>query len=453
MQNKKLFLKLFVLLAVLASVGEAQAVGELDASTPVRISHPAHDYSQLWATERNPWNADNTKIMMYEGFTKHPSYTSPLPRNGVGLVFGVLADLPVLASGNIVDYEVAVKPIGGPSQNSSTFTPYAVWSAIPGEKDIIYVMKVSDEALYRIDTNIDPIVPVRWVEGLSDSSSLTVPYLLGWTSDNKLLMYNSYDRSAPRLVTEIDVVAKTKTSPNGWPKQCGGSSDINRYPSRVPNEIHGTWSADKSLYFRYSGSTGGNDGACDAVYDSGTCVDTEACYNSGNPGTKAYYDANPTMITHLATWNNEWFIGGNTGDYLAHKTVDSPPYLSGFDIVQVIYDRVTHTFTHRILIEDFMAAGFRQTDKSWSDGDQNYGGGIPSPVLRPDNKQLYFMSTGGKYSYEDRAYCSHFSNVPAICATVNNNANYGMLGIFISDLTLANGDTTPPAVPQGVRVQ
>ena len=426
-------LKVVLIFMVLLMVGKAEA--QLVASTPVRITHPAHHYSQHWATERDPWNANYTKIMLYESSTIHPDYTGTA-RAGKGLVFGVLADIPALAAGDLASYEAAVKPIGGATQSISTYSQYAVWSQITGEEDIIYAIRNSDKKLFKIDTSTNPVTVTDW---MNLTVTGTAPNLMGWTTDNKLIMYDSGQNSTPNQRTEINVVSKVADAPQGWyPEQCGGSSEINTYPSRIQNEIHGTWSADKSLYFRYSASSGGSDGVCDAVYSSPTCKTTEQCYNSGSSGTKLYYDSNPTMVTHISTWNDDWFIGANIGDRWidGHNNIDAVPYLSGFDIVQVIYDRTLNTFTHNTLIENFMGAGFRRTSTTggWSDGDHNYYGGIPSPALRKDNKQVYFPSTGGKYSYEDREYCSHFSNVPAICATVNNDANYGMIGIYITDL-------------------
>lgn len=456
MKNKKIFLIFFLLIVVFGLVAfqEVQAVGELKASIPVRISHPAHSYTTLWATERNPWNADYTKIMMYELSSTHPNYTSP--RVGKGLVFGVLADLPTLASmetdEGLAAYEASVKPIGGLSQTISTYTEYAVWSMIQGEENIIYAVSKNNEYLYRIDTGIDPIVPVYWMS-LSDSDSVTVPYLLGWTTDKKLIMYNSYDRAAPWEIIEIDVAAKAKSAPKEWPQNCGsGTADINRYPSRIPNEIHGTWSADRTLYFRYSGSTGGNDGICDGSYGSSTCVDSNICYNNGSSGTKLYYDQNSSYLTHIATMDNVGIIGTNSGnDFLTHNAIDVPPYLTGFTITQVIFDRTTHTFTPNILVDSFIGAGFRWTSVPGANLDHNYYGGHASPSLRPDNGQLMFISTGGKYSVEDREYCAHFNNVPSTCSMVNINTNYGMYGVFLANLSLA--DTTPPAPPSGVSVQ
>lgn len=404
-----------------------------------RISHPAHSMTDVYnGDEDSPWNQDGTRIILYENGSNHPSY--PTARSGKGLVWGKIAELKANANGAVAAWEAVAHPLG---TYPSTFGNHATWSRLPGETNIIYAVDRTRKALVRLDTDTGIAADVVSVDSGGSQLDLGTQ---GWTSDSppRLIIAFAWGNWSGGFYEMSGLPSSpVKVFRSDWPGLC--TADNDRYPSFLPRSIHESRSPDRQYRNRYSASNAGNDG----IYiNSGANCNI----NQTTGFDKDYPDkGNAAYLTHISWRVNEWFVGANSGDSAFDgysKLLNATPRMDTYTLEQVFFDRNTHAITHNQLLS-VSSSAFRLTTVPGYGGDMNYQGGIPSPTVKSDGRQLHYMGTGGKWSQEDKAWCDYMGN-PSPCLQIQ--ADYAMYAVFLADLAPVSGgnDTQSPTAPAGV---
>jgi hypothetical protein len=384
---------------------KGDAIEQLTASKITRISHPVYRAGNLWYGVRDPWNRDYTRIMLYE----NTSYTDPSTgKKGRGMAWGFINNLKNWTT--LAEYESAAKPL---PNNSYWVSTSLYWSPFSGEENIIYGIYTADKTVSKLNVDTGVRTPIVSYDP-GDGADISQARSFGWTANNTLIVnFKNEDWSSGGF--EIDVKTTTRTRYANQPNDC--SAEGNRWPQR--GHAHGHRSPDKAIKAEY-GSGLSNTGV--RVQLSG--VDCNTLYlDNVAPTTTPNED-------HVSwRYSNDWYIVGSVGLYSGGNFTS--PHLDTYTINQVFFDRVTHHFEYNVLVSKAGAGLWyvlsTQTMYNWHS--------LPIPTLRSDGKQIFFMSTDGKYSYDD--YIE------------KGKTPWGTEGFFLADLSSASPTIpTRPASPE-----
>ncbi|RJO60410.1 hypothetical protein C4544_05055 [candidate division WS5 bacterium] len=370
-----------------------------------RISHPAYRMTNLWYGTRNPWNRDNTRIMMFEETATYnpPGYGT---QTGRGAVWGFVSELKAASGGTLAEYQLAARPL----YDTSTKSPYMEWSVIPGEENIIYALFKTIKKLKKMNLDTQTTTDVISYDP-GDGTIVTNARIIGWTADNTLIV-NFDDETSGSGGFEINVVTNTRTRYSKFPDMC--SAEGVRWP--FWGHGHNDLSPDGLYHARY--------GKYYRVYDND--YQNNKCGEVGDPSyANSYFDnVNNILNNKLShvSWlaSNYWFLASDVSDQL------SSPYKGLYRIVQVFFDRATKQFIHNELWSG-ISAGIRLESGCSGSGCYRNFMATPHVTVRPDGNQMMFQSTDGKWGYDDY---------------VNDNSlysNWGAEGVFIADLATASG--------------
>jgi hypothetical protein len=234
---------------------------------------------------------------------------------------------------------------------------------------------------------------------------------MGWTTDSKLIVTlgdNNGDVIPEKGGWEIDVKTKTRTY------VAVARDDYSRWPA-IGSHGHGTFSPDRSMYFR----CGANELR---ALPPKKLLRTFATWSQSSPFS----------LEHLS-WraSNDWFTcesGGPEWNRIAAKTGKWPttPLLDKITIYQIWTDGEI-----KPLLSTMTACAW-----SGKDGAQHWNyEGEPIPDHSRDGRQLIFPSYDGVYSADDH---QAFGSTP-----------WGYCGLFLADLVPAagNDDKLAPSKP------
>lgn len=433
MKNQKIFLKLILFTAVLGlgvfQKAYAAFPGELKMIDKTRISHPAYTMAIMWKTGLGSWNlkcdAGNIncsfrgdKILLWENNlqdTEHYPYAEP----GRYWIWGSVSTLKTLSKA----YDSCVSGGGAeancsrtwydayranthtvPAYNANKYNIRIMWSAIPGEEDIIYALRkdaIAGSSSYMVvkyntatETETD-VVSYNPGNGIDLSNA----GIVGWTSDLTpiLIVANNIKRTwdTAYKIWEVDVTANppTRTVMNSFPAYCqtkgclggvnaGNSCDSNsncpgsscvdtdrwaRYPEEVA--IHGGKSPDGNWGLVYSANA-----VSGVLYRDGHNLLGIGCntsYNGGGVATFQEGDWNSGKITHPSwTVSNDWYFGGDEGDAFGTYT-GSPSRINWWaypwidtnkHIYQVFWDAATQRIIGHVPVVTDTGAGLHGID-------------------------------------------------------------------------------------------
>lgn len=376
-----------------------------------RITHPAYRINNLWFGERNPWNRDYTRLLLYEDM----GFTDPTTkRRGRGHVWGMISNLKNWSTPE--GYEAAARQVS----NSSCWPPTSLdWSPLAGEENILYGVYTCDTTISKLNVDTGVRTPVVSYNP-GDGTNVSNPRSFGFSSDNRLIVnFNGENWASGGY--EVSVPDGTRTRYTGFAMDC--STVRKRWPQMLSHgHMHRSPDAQYLAIYGYGAGQVG-------VYD------LQAGINCSNlPEVLSYVDSaypNDQPPGHVSwTASNDWFLAENMGSW---KNWQTSPYLSNDSIFQVTFDRTTHAFTYNNLLTT-TTAGY------WKSGEevQNYHA-IPIPVLRKDGKQMIFWSTDGKYSYVDYQ--------------AKGVTPWGTEGVFLADLGVLGADVASPRNLQVKSVQ
>lgn len=379
-----------------------------------RISHPAYQMGSMWYSIRNPWNQDFKRVMMYE---KTQTFNGI---SGRGLVWGYVNQLKSWKTKE--EYDNVAKPL--PKANSKEWKATSVyWSPFSGEENIVYGVVKNDNRLMKVNVDTrawEAIISFDPGDGTDISNAISI----GWTLDNNFTVNFNGEWSGGY---EIDVHAKTRRHYSNWPARC--SEDGRRFPFN--SHGHSDKSPDGTKAALEYGQTHGN-----SVKNLVTCKSTEDL---------AYENRLPEPYPHYTTYSSwkaseNWFLvcsdqfrEGDPNPMSSNWL--SAPEIMTFAVWQVYFDQ-TGNFEYREILRVKSSARWDK-DSDHKNGNETWNSHANlDPVLRKDGRQIYFLITDGKYSYDDYQ--------------AKGVTPWGLIGVFLADLSAA--DTTPPAPPKGLSI-
>ena len=390
-------LLLSIILLIVLSV--ASAVHALEVTNVTRITHPyfSIEDSNEWTTLRYPWNADNTRLIIYE----MPSATIN-GETGRGLVWGNISDLKsanggggMTYNGSVSSYKAAAKVI--PTNTTWTHPAKAAsWSPWSNETNIIYAAaKSGGQCTYLKKINVDTSSVTDWVS-ISGFGNCENMYCFGYDV-NKNLICSINDESWGTVI-KIDVINRTAQLITS------GLWDWSINPP-IGSHGHGDVSPDKL----YRAANYGGDPA--GVYTQGDAT--------------FYEDTNSVRPTHV-DWqsSNDWYIGARPrrASYL------SSPNQDYHDFYQIFFNRSTHAFTY-YLIYSLQTAGWWETYQGAQD---KYNLSAMAFInTSNDGLQLKFQSTNGKQSYDDYIDYGQYHGWSYSCCN-----DWSAVGVFLADIGL-----------------
>jgi hypothetical protein len=377
----------------------------LSVAKVTRLTHPAYRALNLWYGARYPWNKDHTRIMLYEStaFT-HPSYNVV----GRGLVWGFITDLKSWTS--LSEYQSVAKPIPNEFYPTSAY-----WSPFTGEENFIYGMYTPDKTIRKHNVDKSSMTTIISYDP-KDGTDVSNAECMGWTSDNKLVVLFAGRGTCCGYV--INVQNATRTRFSSQPNVC--TAEGMGWPWDPQWNGHAHTSPDKLLKAEYG-------------YGYIKGYGTNCSFSTVKD---PYYPNNPVgeHIGHVS-WkgSNDWYLGSDIGKFDSCNYTS--PHLDTFGLYQIYSNQATKQFTYGSLLK-------KQGAGLWckSGNYVNYHS-LPIATIRSDGNQIFFMSTDGKYSYDDYQY--------------NGSQPWGTEGIFLVDIAPASqpSDTTPPAPPSVTGVQ
>lgn len=447
---------------------EASANEKLTFKSVKRLTHPYYTSGNIFYSARPVFNLDDTKVWIYESPAyMHPSYG----KSGRGLCWGNISDLKNWTT--IEEYESACHPFPNSSQISDVIS--LDWSNVVDEENIVYAA-FKDGWLKRIDVGVANPTWTNYIYMVPSGASPTeTDFQLtgrGW-DDRGYLIYNlnkdgewTVPHGNPGLVGyAIDIKNKTKYGVSNWYTD-PGSQQVS-----CPNKRY------SSLIFHgldiYSHGHGDNRSGYQLDYGDAFLWRNSDCKKVADPNRGYPYTSHVDWDVSV-----DWFLGDG---YWYGGTL-TKPRVENNAIVQSFVDLSTETFGEKSIIY------YQPSAQSWvrtfvnSQGSSvvceqksecpqawhsdtyctgttgspgickktvsNYHAGL-LPKLNNNGTAAVYTSTDGKFSYDD------YENY------VNDNGSkklnldqVSMMGLFLIEFQLgANPDTTPPAAPQGVRVE
>ncbi len=409
-------------LAVLSLLCWAPLTGRaeepLSVSKVARATHPAFRANNLWFGPKSPWNRDMTRILLFETKDPIPEYGE----TGRGLVWGYVEGCDVrdcVTEWTTLDeYKKFVKPV--PDEMHMTKQVSAYWSIFPGEENVIYAPFYSGDncsALKKINVDTGAISDVVSINDSGVDCKSFACY--GWTDDEKLVCSMKYEDWTDGGY-KIDVQARSKTFISRQP--LAATSTCLMQPSYIDNEGW-TWPD----YFQH-GHGGKNPGRTFWLnnYGRGTypgAIDTKGVIRRSDCSVIPDQAGSDNHSTHVS-WqaSNDWFLTSTCGDDCNYREA---PHLDTFRLYQATFNG--HSFSYRELVAK-QSAGRWETAPGKADY-MNYQA-IAIATLRKDGRQAIFMSTDGKYSYEDYQ--------------ARKATPWGTEGIFLVDFRSSSEDPAPP---------
>ena len=417
---------LFTILILLCLVGQGWSTGELGVSATTRIMHPAYRSGQYTYSVRNPFNLDNTKVVMYEEWTMPGDIPENAgrwtkPANGRKHVVGTIATLKSISKTAtadwddwFTDYNSSITPV--PSPGSINRGDTAIWSVHAGEGNILFVLyqSGSDAILRKFDvTNMASTSNAIATKTLTGGSS---GMIMGWTKNDatpRLLVLNNQDSSVGWYVTTGSGATMTTTAYNG-------ETDCTAAKRNLPTTGHGHGGRSPAGNYAINFWANG-----DYRTDAWGGYKRDEFYTvtpQNSPCTRydirSYSNFNSTgREFNYSNWSvsEDWFIGLDLGN----GPYNSTNFTDEWGIWQAMFvaGQQSPALTRYKLLET--------TSSGWTNN--AYGGlnwsGHPFPFLSSDSTLLWYTSTGGKCSYEDRV-------AGGACTT----SNWGYEGIFLADV-------------------
>ena len=376
---------------------------ELKVARVRRISHPGYAAGQCTFGIRDPWNYDRSRLMYHEGgkFTGEQPYYYWSP-----VVWGFVSELKHWKT--VEEYERARKHVN--EERHFGFSHNLWWSVFPGEENIMYAAHLASKNVVRFNVDTEQMTDVCSYDP-GDGRDLSHVRVMGWTTDSKLIVTlgdNNGDVIPEKGGWEIDVQAKKRTYVPV------ARDDYSRWPA-IASHGHGTFSPDRSMYFR----CGVNE--------------LRALPSQELIRTFATWERSPPFSLEHLSWraSNKWFTsesGGPEWNRIAAKTGKWPtrPLLDKITIYQIWTDGKIQPLLTTV------------TTCAWSgeDGVQHWNyEGEPIPDHSRDGRQLIFPSYDGVYSHDDH---QAFGSTP-----------WGYCGLFLADLVPAagNDDRVAPSKP------
>lgn len=398
------------LFAILPCAVFAQTTGhadELKVAKVRRISHPGYSAGQCTFGIRDPWNYDRSRVMYHEG----GNYLGATPYYYYSpVVWGFVSELKNWKT--MEEYERARKHVN--EDKHFGFSTNLWWSIFPGEENIMYGAYLAAKKIVRFNVDTEQITDICSYDP-GDGRDVSQVRVMGWTTDSILIVTLgdvNGDVIPDKGGYEVDVRTKTRT----YVARAG--DDYVRRPA-IGSHGHGTFSPDRTLYFR----CGVNE-----LYTlpSFKVIRTFATWKEDPPFS----------LEHLS-WraSNKWLTsesGGPEWNRIVRQTGKWPnaPVLDSIRINQIWTDGTIKTLLTTV------------TTGAWSGKDGvkhwNYEG-EPIPDHSRDGRQLVFPSYDGKYSLDDH---TSFGSAP-----------WGYCGMFLADLVLAagNDDVVAPSVPADLK--
>lgn len=376
---------------------------ELKVAKVRRISHPGYGAGQCTFGIRDPWNYDRSRLMYNEGanFTGKPPYYYWSP-----VVWGFVSELKHWKT--VEEYERARKHVN--ENQHFGFSANLWWSIFPGEEDIMYAAQLASKNVVRFNVDTEQMTDVCSYDP-GDGRDLSRVRVMGWTTDSKLIVTlgdNNGDVIPEQGGWEIDVKAKQRTYVPV------ARDDYSRWPA-IASHGHGTFSPDRSMYFR----CGANE--------------LRALPSHELIRRFATWERSPPFSLEHLSWraSNNWLTsesGGPEWNRIPAKTGKWPssPLLDKITIYQIWTDGEIKPLLTTV------------TTCAWSgkDGAQHWNyEGEPIPDHSRDGRQLIFPSYDGVYSPDDH---EAFGSAP-----------WGYCGLFLADLVPAagNDDRVAPSKP------
>jgi len=370
---------------------------DLKVTQVTRLTHPAfRSENSFIAHDWRAWNRDHTRMMLYEAPN---SYTTEYgSHTGRGLVWGFVDELKSWTT--LEEYKAAARPI--PDAIQITNWKWAPnWSPFPGEENIMYApWGVGGKVLLR-KINVDNGQTTDVMDLTISGCNTMVTY--NWAKDLKLIASCSF-QSFTGGGWEIDVQAGTKRSL--------GTGTLKYVPSRCTDE----WKNFPDYYQNGHGSISPSGNRWANNYGSGHGVNRGVGDCSNNEIT---LDTNngPVHVSWKASEN--WFLASDCGPC----SWVTNPNIGDYSLYQIYFDG--STFTHRKLFS--MPSASR-----WKDGNEqvyNFGA-IAIATLSRNGRMAVFMSTDGKYSWEDNQK--------------RGVTPWGLEGVFLAEMALVSGQGLNP---------
>jgi hypothetical protein len=422
-------------------------------SNITRLTHPAFQiiHVPVGSTRgHDPWNSDNTKIMLFE--TTLSVYGNPNYNwiQGRRWVWANVQDLITACNSNscmdnptqdqldqwLTDYLAVTTAFPNPNPSPEDNIR---WSEISGEEDILYyLLKQGSETRLRVmDTSIDP--PSRDANYLViDSSDAWYygGYLIGFDVNNKLMVINELDFA--NAVDEWYNVTITDYTIEDWDK---GTKQTGRPETLCPNMSDAEWGYNLWSNHGHSFITPNrlyrlkNYGATNEPFIG---VNVKGLCSGGKFDDAWHNDPNADSVAHIsATYSNEWWVGGK-GRFQQR----SVPTVEGKDITHIAYDNAAGTFKHTQIIADGDPGGTTAT--WWNDGgDSNENSdALPYVNLRDDGGAIMWTSTGGKFSVDDK-------NTYSGSGSWSWDDEFGNVGLYYATLTASSATSLTITAPDG----
>ena len=423
---------------------------EVTVSGVTRIMHPAYRSGNQWFSNRDPWNRDYTRMLMFESSFTHPVYGT----TGRGLVWGFVAELKQLGaqfqrrageaqvayqarmSQLLRQYEQAARPIDANYAWNRWPATSAYWSPFPGEENILYAINLQEKVLARLDVDTGGVTVVASYDP-GDGTVLSEARSNGWTFDDPAtaafdprfhLSFQGEWYSAGYL---IDVHSGAKEyfprspGPLNSNEETGVCSDDRRYFPYTTHG-HGDRSPDGS---KFTNNYGFN--STKGVYicqgDQQTFVHDRSYVDRIEPPWP--------KATAYVSWkaSERWFLVSGDQEIMdgSQPWYYSAPAISEWPMWQVFFDGQSYRYRELLAV---------RTAARWDvDGDPRNGNEGRNwhahliPVLRSDGRQIWYTATDAEYSYEDWE--------------ARGVTPWGFEGTFLADLSPASGEGTFSDVP------
>ncbi|MFA5059773.1 MAG: right-handed parallel beta-helix repeat-containing protein [Candidatus Omnitrophota bacterium] len=386
----------------------------------IRLSHPGYAMNNTFYGTKNPLNADQTRILMYE-----LSNTTNSSGNGRANVWGFIdqsecqahSPTPCLLNWQTEDeYKQAARPL--PTIDNTGAHRWKVgtifWSPLESEKDVLYAIPNAEiYHVYKINVTDDSVTQLASFDP-SDGTDVSGTECYGFTDRNTFrCSFKDNDWSTGGF--EFDVTNNTilQISPSYFSAVLDPAREFcQAHPgSPLPDEYYGyphTGSGHNALSQNKQHHAIGYGTRPVGVWHFPTCTFYPDNTRSANyPHELFWY-----YPSHV-TWANEqsgYFFSDSPNSFYGSSQRsghNTQPWLKTVSLFQIFFDRSTEVFDHHHLIS-FQTAGkwnelHPETCEAYDETapcayNWTYS---PLPYVSKDGRRLFFTSSMGKYSYTD----------------------------------------------------
>lgn len=401
-----------------------------------RLTHPDYSASNNFYGVLNPFNLDETRLVMYEVQQSDEAVV-----RGRGYVWGYIGDSecaensPCLLDWNTrSDYEQAAKVV--PTVDAVGLHRWKsdnlFWSTLAGEEAILYSIPNSEiYKMYRINLEDSSVTEIASFDP-QDGTDLTNTMCYGITDRNTLrCSFNNEDWSnggfeVNIISGEIDWISNTSYMATANPAvtycQAHPGATLPAQYYGFPHYGHGhSAKSVNGLYHALEYGTG------QGVWRLSDCTYLD------DQNYEFYYphDLYWRIPTHV-TWNNSqdnYFFGSTANSFYDSSQSEGhnvEPWLKPVSLFQIIFNENTQEFEYNHLTS-FLTAGKWNADapvECSSDYEQCSYQWKASPLsfVNRAGRKLLFTSTMGNYSYLDH-------NLTGVTP-------YGTNGVFMATLAL-----------------